>query len=80
MAAGPLEADEYTAAREGAALAELAGREVLAVSGPHRQKFLHNILSNDVLGRQPGQGSAAALMDVKGHLIATMRVLVTEAE
>jgi folate-binding protein YgfZ len=80
LAAGPREADDDAAAREGAALAELSGREVLAVSGPHRQKFLHNILSNDVLGRQPGQGSAAALMDVKGHLLATMRVLVTDAE
>jgi folate-binding protein YgfZ len=70
----------YAAAREGAALAELTGRELLVVSGPHRQRFLHNILSNDVAGRQPGQGSAAALMDVKGHLVATLRVLVADSE
>lgn len=68
---------EYGAAREGAALIELAERGVLAVSGPQRQKFLHNLLSNDVLSRQPGQGCLAALMDVKGHQVAWLRALVT---
>jgi folate-binding protein YgfZ len=54
----------------------LEGREVLAVTGPHRQKFLHNVLSNDVEGLAAGTGRRAALMDVKGHLLALMRVLV----
>ena len=48
------------------------------MTGPQREKFLHNILSNDVQGRPAGQGSLAALMDVKGHLIALLRVLVTK--
>ena len=43
---------------------------MLAVTGPKRQKFLHNILSNDVQGAAAGQGCLAALMDVKGHLVA----------
>lgn len=73
-------AAEYAAAREGAALAELGDRDLLVVTGPLRQKFLHNLLSNDVEGRRPGQGSAVALMDVKGHLLAMMRALVTETE
>ena len=68
----------YVAAREGAALALLDDRGVLAVTGPDRQKFLHNVLSNDVSGRAAGQGSLAALMDVKGHVLALMRVLVTQ--
>jgi folate-binding protein YgfZ len=68
----------YVAAREGAALARLDERGVLAATGPDRQKFLHNVLSNDVSGRVPGQGSLAALMDVKGHLVALMRVLVAK--
>lgn len=71
-------AREYAAAREGAALADLSDRGVLEVSGPLRQKFLHNILSNDILNRQPGEGSLAAIMSAKGHLIALMRALVTE--
>jgi folate-binding protein YgfZ len=67
---------EYAAAREAAALVDLSDRGVLAASGPQRLKFLQAILSNDVLSREPGQGCRAALMSVKGHLLAFMRVLV----
>jgi folate-binding protein YgfZ len=68
---------EYHAARHAAALLPLDERGVLAATGPQRQKFLHNILSNDIEKLQPGQGRLASLMDVKGHLLALMRVLVT---
>jgi folate-binding protein YgfZ len=54
----------------------VADRGVLAVTGPLRQKFLHNLLSNDVQGRGPGQGCLAALMDVRGHVQSFLRVLV----
>jgi folate-binding protein YgfZ len=67
---------EYAAARDAAALIDLSDRGVLEASGPQRQKFLQAILSNDVLSREPGQGCRAALMSVKGHLLAFMRVLV----
>lgn len=63
-----------------AALIALPERGVLAVSGPQRSKFLHNLLSNDVEGRVNGQGSLAAFMDTKGHLLVLMRVLVCENE
>jgi folate-binding protein YgfZ len=59
-----------------AAFIVLADRAVLAVTGPPRLKFLHNILSNDVESLKPGQGRRAALMDVKGHVLAFVRVLV----
>lgn len=68
----------YRAAREAAAVLDLAERGVLAVTGPQRQKYLHNLLSNDVQSLRPGQGCLAALMDVKGHLQALLRVLVSE--
>jgi len=71
---------EYDAAREGAALVDLPDRGVLAVTGPLRQKFLHGVLSNDILTLLPGQGRRAALMDAKGHLLALMRVLVGQTE
>jgi tRNA-modifying protein YgfZ len=70
----------YAAAREGAALADLRDRGVLAVTGALRQKFLHGVLSNDVQDLLPGQGRPAALMDAKGHLLALMRVLVGQTE
>jgi folate-binding protein YgfZ len=69
---------DYTAAREGSALVSLPERALLAVTGPQRIKFLQNILSNDVASRRPGQGTRAALMDVKGRLLALMRVLLTD--
>ena len=71
---------EYGAAREGAALMDLPDRGVLAVTGPLRQKFLHGVLSNDVLTLLPGQGRRAALMDAKGHLLALMRILVGQTQ
>jgi folate-binding protein YgfZ len=58
-----------------AAFIALPDRAVLAVTGAPRLKFLHNILSNDVESLRPGQGRRAALMDVKGHLLAFVRVL-----
>jgi folate-binding protein YgfZ len=70
--------DLYDAARETAGASRLEERGVLAVSGPDRQKFLHGILSNDVAGRAPGSGCLAALMDVKGHIVALLRVLVAK--
>jgi folate-binding protein YgfZ len=73
-------ADEYRAAREGAGFFDLPDRAVIAVSGPLRQKFLHNILSNDVQSRAAGQGTRAAVMGVKGHLLAFLRVLVDKDE
>lgn len=70
-------AREYAAARDEAALFDWAERGLLAVSGALRQKFLHAIVSHDILGRAAGQGCLAALMDVKGHLQALFRALVT---
>jgi folate-binding protein YgfZ len=67
----------YRAAHEGAASVELEERGVLEASGPMRQKFLQGMLSNDVAGLGPGQGCRAALLDVKGHVLSLMRVLVT---
>jgi folate-binding protein YgfZ len=69
---------EYAVAREAAGLVDLSERGVLAVSGPTRQKFLQAILSNEVASLAAGQGRKAALLDVKGHVLALMRVLAAE--
>jgi tRNA-modifying protein YgfZ len=69
-------AGEYAAAREATALVDLPLRGVLEASGPQRQKFLQGMLSQDVAGRQPGQGCLAALMNAKGAVQALVRVLV----
>ena len=70
--------EEYAAARAGSAVVDVSGRGILAVTGPQRIKFLHNIVSNDLQSRGPGQGTLAAVMDVKGRLLVLLRALVTE--
>lgn len=68
------------AVREGAGVFDLRDRRLIVVTGPLRQKFLHGIVSNDVQSRAAGQGVRASLMDVKGHLVAFLRVLVDASE
>ena len=68
---------QYGASREGAALFAVPERGLLSVTGPQRVKFLHNIVSNDLQSRAPGQGVLLAVMDVKGRLLTLARALVT---
>jgi len=71
-------AGEHAAALDGAGLLDLTDRGALEAAGPSRQKFLQGMLSNDVVGRQPGQGCRAALLTAKGHVQALARVLVLD--
>lgn len=48
---------------------------LLRATGPQRVKFLHGLLSNDIVGLTPGQSRLAALMNLKGQQVAWMRVL-----
>lgn len=66
----------YREASETAAVVALPDRAVLEAAGPDRQKFLQAMLSNEVLALEPGEGCATALMDVKGHVQALIRVSV----
>jgi len=69
-------AEDYAAAREAAALFDLAERGVLEATGPQRQKFLQGMLTNEIEKRAPGEGGLAAVLDVKGHVQALVRALV----
>ena len=71
-------AGEDAAAWDGAGLVDLTDRAVLEATGPQRQRFLQGLLSNDVAGRQPGQGCRAALLTAKGHVQALVRALVDQ--
>ena len=48
------------------------------MTGPNRAKFLHNLLSNDILGLKAGASAPAALMNIKGQQVAWMRVMAEE--
>lgn len=61
--------------REGAGWIRLSRLGLIRVVGPERVKFLHNLLSNDINGLEPGQSRLAALMNLKGQQVAWMRVM-----
>jgi len=65
------------------ALREEAGylwreRAMFLVKGPDAAEYLQGQLTNDIEAIEPRQGSYAALLDRKGHLVSDMRVLRLE--
>ncbi len=64
--------------RSGAGWTPLDRLSLIRVSGPQRVKFLHGLLSNDIAGLQTGESRPAALMNLKGHQIAWMRVMAED--
>lgn len=68
--------EEYRAAAESCAVLDLPERGLVSVGGPKRIDFLQRVLSNEVADLQPGAGRLATLMNTKGQLLASMRVLV----
>jgi len=69
---------EHLAVRERAGAADLSARGLVRVTGADRAKYLHSILTNDILALAPGQGCYAALLDVKGRLQADMRLFALD--
>ncbi len=71
-------ADEHRAVRESAGYFDFSFRTLLSLKGPTRAKFLHRIVSNDILSLAPGQGTYAALLNPQGHILADFRVYCAE--
>ncbi|HEV2492320.1 MAG TPA: aminomethyltransferase family protein [Terriglobia bacterium] len=65
---------EHRAARETAGIFDFSFRVKMCVAGQDRAAFLHNMLSNDIKRLAPGQGTYATLLDLKGHIVADLRV------
>ncbi len=65
---------EHAAVRRAAGIFDLSFRARFAARGQDRVSFLHNMLSNDVKCLAPGQGVYATLLDIKGHILADLRV------
>lgn len=51
-------------------------RTQIEVLGPDRVAFVHRMCSNHVAGCQPGSGCEAFFLDVKGHVLACVRIFV----
>jgi folate-binding protein YgfZ len=68
----------YSAVRHDVGLVDRSDWGVIEVTGRDRAAFLHALLSNDVKSLAPGEGCAAALLDVHGRVHAFMAVLALE--
>ena len=69
---------EHTAVRRSAGVFDFSFRAKFTARGADRVRFLHGMVSNDVKGLRPGQGMYAALLDVRGHILADLRVFADE--
>ncbi|MDE3178633.1 MAG: aminomethyltransferase family protein [Acidobacteriota bacterium] len=65
---------EHRAVRESAGLFDLTFRTIVSAKGGDRARFLHNMVTNDVKGLTPGGGVYANVLDVKGHILADLRI------
>ena len=65
---------EHLAVRKSVGLFDFSFRAKIAVRGPDRAAFLHNMLSNDIKSLTAGHGTYATLLDIKGHIVADLRV------
>jgi aminomethyltransferase len=68
-------AGEYAALCAGAALLDLSLRGRLRLTGRDRASFLHNMVTNDVLGLRPGGGCDAVKLTLQGKIEGTMHIL-----
>lgn len=79
--AGYGEADaEYRAARETVALHDASYRESLRITGEDRASFLHGMVTQEVKNLPAGSAAYAALVNVKGAMVADARILKREAD
>ncbi|WP_141332822.1 folate-binding protein YgfZ [Myxococcus sp. AB025B] len=72
--------DAYQAAREAVALHDASYREVLRITGEDRVTFLHGMVTQEVNNLPVGTAAYAALVNVKGAMVADARILKREAD
>ena len=67
--------EDYRVIRDGAAMAELMPRGLIAVSGRDRRSYLQGLLTNDIEALQPGTGCYAAWLTPQGRMTTDLHVL-----
>jgi folate-binding protein YgfZ len=71
---------EYRAARQAVALHDATYRETLRITGEDRSSFLHGMVTQEVKGLAVGAATYAAMITVKGAMVADARILRREAD
>ncbi len=67
---------ELEALRESAVFIDGEGHDILRAMGNDRVSFLHRITSGKVAGLEVGQGGRTLLLDVRGHVLASLLVFI----
>lgn len=67
-------AAEHRSVRTAEGLFDFCFRSKFTLTGEHRVRFLHRIISNDVKSLAPGQGVYAALLSAQGRILADFYV------
>jgi glycine cleavage system T protein len=65
---------EYQAVRSASGLFDFCFRSKFTLTGEHRARFLHRIISNDVKNLAAGQGTYATLLSAQGRILADFYV------
>jgi len=63
---------EYEAARAVAGLVDMSFRGVIQLTGSDRLRWLNGQITNEVKDLKPGEGKLAAVLNVKGHILADL--------
>ena len=69
---------EHLAVRMDAGIVDASHRGKVRISGRDRTAFLQKILSQDINRLTPGSGAYSTLLDVKGRMLAYMRIYCDE--
>lgn len=72
------EGAEYRAARDAVALHDASYREILRITGEDRASFLHGMVTQEVKNLPVGTATYAAMVNVKGAMVADARILKRE--
>jgi glycine cleavage system T protein len=72
------EGSEHQAVRTSAGLFDFSFRSKFALTGEHRVRFLHRIVSNDVKNLPAGHGTYATLLNAQGRILADLRIYADE--
>jgi len=65
---------EHHAVRAAAGLFDFSFRSKFVLTGEHRVRFLHRIVSNNIQALVPGQGTYATLLSAQGRILADLRI------
>lgn len=66
--------DEYARLRNEFTVRDVSHFGKIKVTGRDRSRFLQGMLTNDIKALDPGKGTFALFLDVKGHIHADMKV------